>query len=190
MAGVSPLQTKLDFWIKHGMNVLFVGKHGVGKCLGKGTPVLLYSGRVVPVEKIIEGNLLMGPDGRPRKVLNTAQGQDGMFRITPTKGEPFVCNAPHILTLKMAGSNEAFDIPLNVFLRTGKTFQRRAMLFRTGVNFPSTGNLPEPLYLLGLWLGDGRTDDSSFTATEEEILGYLCDYANWQIGRASCRERV
>lgn len=30
MAG-SPLTTKLDFWVKHNKNVLFIGKHGVGK---------------------------------------------------------------------------------------------------------------------------------------------------------------
>ena len=32
---------------------------GSGKCLGKGTPILMYDGRVKKVEEVIEGDTLM-----------------------------------------------------------------------------------------------------------------------------------
>ncbi|MBU2743541.1 hypothetical protein [Acidithiobacillus albertensis] len=37
---------------------------GAGKCLGKDTPVLLYSGEVVPVQDVQIGDLLMAPGVR------------------------------------------------------------------------------------------------------------------------------
>lgn len=173
----SPLTTKLDFWVKHNKNVLFIGKHGVGKCLGKGTPVMKADGKIIPVELVREGDFLMGPDSLPRRVLGVTNGKDRLYRVTPVKGDSFVCNEPHVLTLSMAGSDELFDMPLDQFLKTNPTFQKRAMLVRAGVEF-SSKKLDEAPYMLGLWLGDGVSRGSGFTATEEEILGYLCDYAN------------
>lgn len=49
---------------------------GAGKCLGKDTPVLLYDGRVVPVQDVQVGDLLMGPDSQPRRVLSLARGRE------------------------------------------------------------------------------------------------------------------
>ena len=43
--------------LKNNWNVLFIGKHGVGKCLGKGTPVLMYDGSIKKVGVLRE---LMG----------------------------------------------------------------------------------------------------------------------------------
>ena len=44
--------------------VLLQAPTGPGKCLGRGTPVPLFDGVVVPVEV---GDLLTGPDGEPRE---------------------------------------------------------------------------------------------------------------------------
>jgi replicative DNA helicase len=37
-----------------------------GKCLGRGTLVLMFDGTIKPVEDIAAGDLLMGPDNTPR----------------------------------------------------------------------------------------------------------------------------
>jgi hypothetical protein len=76
---------------------------GSGKCLGKGTPVLMYDGSIKKVEEIIVGDLIMGPDSLPRKVLSTTAGEEELFKITPKRGEPFVVNKSHILSLVMTG---------------------------------------------------------------------------------------
>ena len=73
---------------------------GGGKCLGKDTPVLLYDGRVVPVQDVQVGDLLMGPDSQPRKVLSLAQGREMLYRIIQDEGDAYVVNESHILSLK------------------------------------------------------------------------------------------
>ena len=74
---------------------------GLGKCLGKGTPVLMYDGSVVPVEDIKDGDLVMGPDSSPRTVCGTTRGKSTLYRIIPIKGDPYVVNEEHILSLKI-----------------------------------------------------------------------------------------
>lgn len=73
---------------------------GTGKCLAAGTKVLLFNGETSNVEDVKVGDLLMGPDSKPRKVLSICTGTDNMFEIKPDKGRSFVCNSPHVLTLK------------------------------------------------------------------------------------------
>jgi hypothetical protein len=45
----------------------------------------------------------MGDDSTRRKVVSITVGKGQMYKIIPTKGEPFVCNGPHILCLKSSG---------------------------------------------------------------------------------------
>ena len=72
---------------------------GYGKCLAPGTKVLMFNGTKKVVEDIEMGDLLMGDDSTPRNVLNTREGEEEMFEISPRKGEPFTVNKSHILTL-------------------------------------------------------------------------------------------
>lgn len=81
-------------------NVLAVLPTGGGKCLGAGTPVLMFDGTIKPVEQVRVGDLLMGPDSIPRSVLSTCHGVEPLYRVTPTKGEPYVVNESHILSLR------------------------------------------------------------------------------------------
>jgi hypothetical protein len=55
-------------------------------CLAKGTPVLMYDGTIRPVEEIEIDDVLMGPDSKPRRVLDLASGEEEMFRVTPKTG--------------------------------------------------------------------------------------------------------
>src|SRR5437588_12794461 len=100
----SSYQQAIYDWIEHGTgNALVDAVAGAGKCLGENTPVLLFDGRVVPVQGIVEGDLLMGPDSQPRCVLSTCTGFGPLYRIIPIKGISWVCNDVHVLTL--AGTN-------------------------------------------------------------------------------------
>jgi hypothetical protein len=73
---------------------------GVGKCHGKDTPILMFDGSIRRVQDIHIGDIVMGDDSLPRRVLNTVSGQDHMFTVIPTKGENYTCNSEHILCLK------------------------------------------------------------------------------------------
>lgn len=95
--------------IKEGHNILITGSGGTGKCLGKGTPVMLFNGSIKNVENIVVGDLLMGDDNESRKVLSTTMGYDIMYMITHTNGDNYVVNSEHILSLKYGIKNHIYD---------------------------------------------------------------------------------
>lgn len=68
-------------------------------CHEKGHPILMHDGSIKAVEDVVVGDKLMGPDSTPRTVLESHRGVDKMYRVTPTKGEPFSVNAGHIFSL-------------------------------------------------------------------------------------------
>jgi len=76
---------------------------GSGKCHAKDTPILLHDGRIKMVQDIEIGDVLMGDDSTPRKVLSLANGEDDMYKIIPVKGDSYVVNSEHILCLKTTG---------------------------------------------------------------------------------------
>ena len=130
---------------------------GGGKCLGIGTMVLKFSGELIPVECIIPGDVLMGPDSLPRTVISTAKGVGPLYRIVPTKGESWVCNDVHVLTLVETVSGEIVDIPLNEYHKKNKTFKHCHKQFQPeyGVDFVRKADPIIDGYFIGLWIGDG-----------------------------------
>src|SRR5690606_12571772 len=100
---------------------------GGGKCLGKDTPVLMFDGSFKMVQDIKKGDRLMGVDSSPRNVMSTCNGIDNLYRITPLKGESFICNEPHVLSLKCNASQGFFEkgkiynLPLNEYLQLQKS---------------------------------------------------------------------
>jgi len=70
-----------------------------GKCLAPGTKVLMFDGSKKNVEDIKIGEKLMGDDSKERNVLSVTSGEEEMFEISPVRGEVFVVNKSHILTL-------------------------------------------------------------------------------------------
>lgn len=141
-------------------SVFLIGRPGIGKCLGLGTPVLLADGRVLPVEQIAAGDRVMGPDGKARNVLSTATGRGPLYRIDPIKGEPWVCNDVHMLTLVNSYSNEIVDVPLDQWLSASDRFRHDHKMFSTGVvGFDNALQKPvvDP-YFLGVWFGDGTKE--------------------------------
>ena len=84
---------------------------GGGKCLARGTPVMMHTGEVRPVEDIKTGDLLMGPDSKPRLVVSLARGREMMYRVTPSRGKPYTVNQSHILSLRNT-KGEIANVPV------------------------------------------------------------------------------
>ncbi|CAG8440590.1 14085_t:CDS:10 [Acaulospora morrowiae] len=81
------------------------------KCFGKGTPIMMYDGRIKPVETIKENDQVMGDDSTPRKVSGVTHGKGFLYRIIPTQdpfAQPFVCNDAHILVLKITSGPSVY----------------------------------------------------------------------------------
>ena len=137
--------------------VVFVAPVGSGKCLGLDEPVLLFDGTVYRASDIRTGDLLMGPDSLPRRVLSTCKGKGPLFRINPIKGRSWICNDAHVLTIVETVSGKIEDIPLNEYLKRSAWYKSERKLFTptNGVEFSPQPTPPIDPYFLGLWFGDG-----------------------------------
>jgi superfamily II DNA or RNA helicase len=133
----------------------------------------MYDGTIRAIETIKAGELIMGPDSGPRTVLSTCTGREMMYRVTPTKGDPYVVNESHILSLKITGmagrvragdgrmyqAGDIANIGIRDYLASSSTFKHVAKGWRTGVDFAADArDFAVPPYILGIWLGDGTED--------------------------------
>ena len=84
-------------------NILLYHNVGTGKCHGKDTPILMYDGTIKMVQDIKQGELLMGDDSKPRRVMSLANGMDDMYNVCSSTGEKYIVNSEHILCLKAYG---------------------------------------------------------------------------------------
>lgn len=145
-------------------------------CHRAGQLILMHDGSAQRVEDIVAGDQLMGPDGTPRTVLQLARGQQEMVEIRPTKGEPWVVNLDHVLTLvetntgKPGRGGRIVDVTVRNWLSWNRHAKHTHKLFRVGVEFPYRGPPRIEPYVLGVLLGDGSLKRGvTVTAADREI---------------------
>lgn len=163
-------------------NVLLIGPQG---CHRRGQKVLMFDGTLLPAEQVQIGDQLMGPDSTPRTVHQLVRGTDVMVEIIPTKGEPWVVNKGHILTLvrtqKKNGNwggkttylamNEVKDVSVRDYLGWSKTQKHIHALFRVPVDFAVASEpLPIEPYFLGILLGDGCLRGRVGVTNEDDVI--------------------
>lgn len=163
-------------------------------CHAKGQLILMFDGSLKLVEDIEVGDLIMGPDSKPRKVLKLTSGTDTMYRVIPAKGDPFVVNSNHLLSLRRSYSSsdradgmyrhrnrvsddEIVNISVSDYLIQRKAFKHKYKLYRSNQIEFAHQDLPIDPYILGLWLGDGIGSDSSFVSADSEIVDSFAEYA-------------
>ena len=193
-------------WADGARVVMPVLPTGGGKCLGYGTPVLMHDGTIKPVQDVRVGDLLMGPDSGPRRVLSLSRGRELLYRVTPAKGDPYVVNASHILSLRRTAEHamprypsqrragEILNIPVGEYVTKSKTFRHIHKGWRVGVDYPEKP-LPAalPPYLLGVWLGDGTSRAPEVTTVDPEIVEYLSGHAariGLRLVKKTCKGRT
>ena len=166
------------FTQKRPENILIKAYAGAGKCLGINTPILMYDGTIKKVQEIKIGDILMGDDSTPRTVIGVNVGYGDLYKIIPIKGESWICNDVHMMTLHHEQKKKIYDIPLNEIdsplYKNGN--YRYFRLQRTSVKFSNQNTEIDP-YLLGLWLGDGTKENGSpiihVHVSEKPIIEYL-----------------
>ena len=174
----------------------------VGKCLGKGTKVIMFDGTLKSVEDLNIGEQLMGPDGTPRNILSTCTGKEQMYWVRQKRGIDYRVNESHILSLVHKPQNrwsttiikgqetieknkrkrqytleKTFELEVKNFSVKEYLDVPNKLLYqgwKSPQGFDHSKNLLhlDP-YFLGLWLGDGTTDAVEITNVEPEILYYL-----------------
>lgn len=155
-------------------NLVITGSLGIGKCHGKGDPILMHDGSVQLVENIQPGDLLMGDDSTPRRVLSLARGVDQMYRITDEEGVSMVVNGGHILCLQFGESLDVVEMSLNDWIALNPSMRGLARLYRVPTEMPRRTVSMDP-YALGLWLvGGDKTVVERLGTIKKQMRTALC----------------
>lgn len=158
--------------------IIVAARPGMGKCLAKGTKVLMFDGTIRCVEDLNPGELLMGDDSTPRTILSTTKGREMMYWVRQNKGIDYRVNESHILSLKRSRTdwrhqNETvLNISVKEYLQQSPKFKTNHKGYKTAVTFAEKP-LPVHPYFLGLWLGKDTAENSNIATTDEAILTYL-----------------
>ena len=155
---------------------------GRGKCMGRDTPILMYDGTIKMVQDVKVGDVIMGDDSTPRNVLTLARGREQMYKVIPKKGDPYIVNESHILSLKYSSTvnkdtpkGTVRDISVLDYLNLPKSYHGRGGVlvgYRVPIRFPKKEVDIDP-YLLGYWLGDGASKGPLISTQESRVLHFL-----------------
>jgi len=121
--------------------VIIAARPAMGKCLGKGTNVLMYSGELKKVEDIEVGELLMGNDSTPRKVLSLARGREEMYWVRQNKGIDYRVNKSHILSLKRSRNEgkhkhgDVLNIEVSDYIEKSNKFKSNYKGYKVQLDF-------------------------------------------------------
>lgn len=184
---------------------------GVGKCLAKGTKVIMYDGTLKEVQDVCNGDLLLGPDSLPRVVSGTTKGKMMMYWVHQKRGMSYRVNEDHILSLQYAQNPKWIttikpnqgQIKKSLRKRTYKATERyEPKLVNISVKeylcIPDKsrykGWRPDMVvfterkrsaldpYFMGLWLGDGTSAELAVTTVDPEVIHYLMQFAmTWDL---------
>lgn len=156
-----------------------------GKCVAKGTRFIMFDGSIKNVEDIVAGDVLMGPDSKPRTVLATTHGIDNMYKVIPENGIEHIVNSKHpIRTIyRKAYCNivreELITAPNHIKTLSLHPRWRECYALEkvNGIEFEHKDVLIDP-YIFGLWIGDGDKDSARFTNPDIEVIDALKEFAN------------
>lgn len=163
-------------------------------CHRAGQRVIMLDGSAKAVEDVRVGDKLLGPDSTPRTVLALCRGIGPMVEVVPTKGDSWVCNDQHVLSVHLSATHSAtrakYPSQLNAatvehltvadYETRSKTFKHRAHLYRAGTLTLEAQDQPIDPYFLGLYLGDGSMavdGQVGVSKPDQEILSACEDQA-------------
>jgi replicative DNA helicase len=181
VTGVSSGFTFLDKQLtgfNEGDLIILAARPSLGKCLSKDTKVLLHDGNLIPVQNVKTGDLLMGDDSTPRKVLSVTTGREKMYWIRQNKGIDYRVNESHILSLKRSRNEgkhkngDVLNISVKEYIQKSDKFKSNYKGYKVAVEFEEKPISIEP-YFLGLWLGDGNSASVRITNIDNEVISYI-----------------
>ncbi len=150
-------------------------------CHSPDSLIMDYFGNLVPAKEFMVGMPLMGPDSKPRFILKIHRGTGPMYKIYPVKGEPFIVNEDHVLTLVRTREGhsvnenrdgEIVDVTVKEWMTWTKWKKHIHKLFRVGINFnQQEDDFAIDPYVMGALLGDGSfASTMSFTTKDHQLL--------------------
>ena len=106
---VTPYNKALEFVTKMRNitdTIVLVGNHDM--CFAKDTPILMCDSTVKQSQDINIGDIVMGDDNTPRKVLNLTRGQAKMYDIIQLGADSYTVTENHLLCLKILFPTEIY----------------------------------------------------------------------------------
>lgn len=100
-----PIYTNTDKFI-----ILITGGRG---CEKPTQEVIMADLTIKQIKDIKVGDLVMGVDGTPRKVIDTHTGRSQMYRVKQSNADDYYVNDGHILTLQQEEDGKIIDIPIS-----------------------------------------------------------------------------
>lgn len=159
---------------------VFSGRAGHGKCFGRNTPFLSVGEcgevRVVYVQEVVEGTLLVSPTGRGVRVQSVTSGKGALYRVVLPHGS-FVVNEHHLLSLQCPRTQRICTFTLQS--------APRDWLFYTGVVRGTVVPFSSPhvAFVLGAWLSNNVEDEREESALDklseddvEEVAKYIAHH--------------
>lgn len=160
-------------------------------CLDPEQDLLMFDETIKKVKDVQKGDLLMGPDSKPRRIIVTSTGYGPLYRITPItgSGKPWICNDVHVMSLLETsdanipkskkiqfGKYTTVDIDLDKYLAWNNPKKSNLHLFQvnpktqevssSGWNAEPIGDGPYCGFTLD---GDGRFLLGDFTVTHNTV---------------------
>ena len=178
--------------------VIIAARPAMGKCLAKGTKVVMFDGTLKNVEDVEVGDQLMGDDSTPRNVLSITRGREKMYWVRQNKGIDYRVNESHILSLKRSRNEgkhkhgDVLNISIKEYLKKSDKFKSNYKGYKVAIDFPKQ-HLPIEPYFLGIWLGDGTSSNVGITSEDKEVISYLKKYAkklNLQVTKRKTKNKT
>lgn len=177
--------------------VIIAARPAMGKCLGRGTKVVMFDGSLKNVEDIEVGDQLMGDDSTPRNVLSLARGREKMYWVRQNKGIDYRVNESHILSLKRSRNErnhkhgDILNISVKEYNEKSNKFHSNYKGYKVAINFLEQHLEIDP-YFLGLWLGDGTCSNVGISTKDKEVVEFLKSYAdelNLQVTKSKNKDK-
>lgn len=170
-----------------------------GPCLTAGHYIWMANGSLKLVEEITTNDIIMGADGKPKKIKRVFTGVANTYTINQKRGMSYTVTEDHLLYLKYRDVNvkECNRLKLlkpKEWLELSDYKKRVIVGVKNNkpLEFPEKPVFIDPYYL-GLWLGDGFRESTGMivnSSLDPEIVEYISKYAKELDGELHSYERI
>jgi len=167
-------------------------------CFEPNTLIPCWDGTIKCASEICIGDSLIGDDGQKRTVLELVKGVDQMYKIIQNKGENYVVNSKHKLSLKITSNKNLSELhnmyKVLWFDHDNKLFRSKSFLIDNENNRPY-------IHLMAANFLDSIDSPDIIEMTVEEfismpksrqreLVGYRSNGTNWSSKKVTLDPRI